>query len=406
MKKFVLLTIITLIFVKVATVYAGGVNRPAGIGPRAASMSGASIGVVDDVSAFYYNPAGLPQIRGTYTFVGVEFMLPKFRYGLPDEYGGFSETSEGDIYYLPLAGMFRSIGNGLTIGLGVNVPYGLGAKFKGNPVYGFSETESLITLTNISPAVAWRRKLFSGIFSIGGTANIGYGQLKLKAPFLATSNTFGSANSKAYGFGLGATGGLLFRNEDSPWRSIGLIYQTKTRVGLSGETDFTVGGANFVSDNFTSHFTFPARFGIGTSFYPSENWLVAFDVNSYDYSDTDYLKIDYDNLPTDDQLLDWDNNYSLHLGTEYQVGKKLALRAGAGYQTSAVPDKTVNPLTPDTSGYDITAGFGYSWKSISLDASYIYAWGDRDVNISPNNPAPGKYEADIHILALGLNYNF
>jgi long-subunit fatty acid transport protein len=79
MKKLVLFTVITLALAGATMVQAGGVNRLGGIGPRAAGMSGAYIGIADDVSAFYYNPAGISQRKESYAFVGMEIMSPRFK---------------------------------------------------------------------------------------------------------------------------------------------------------------------------------------------------------------------------------------------------------------------------------------------------------------------------------------
>jgi long-subunit fatty acid transport protein len=282
----------------------------------------------------------------------------------------------------------------------------LGAKFAGDAAYGFYKTESLITLTNLSPALAWRWEPDENIFlSLGATVNVGMGRLVLKSPvYSPLGGVVGSSDSQADGSGIGATFGLIFQNEESAWRSIGVVYQTKMIVDFSGQTDFAVPG--MTEDDFDSQFVFPARFGAGITFCPSEEWTLALDLNSFDYSGAKHLKMKYKNLPENDQLLGWRGNSSLHFGTEYRARKNLALRAGTGYQLAAVPEKTLSPLTPDTSGWDITAGLGYQWRNFSLDGSYIYAWGDRTADVSPGVMAPGKYEAKVGVFALGLAYNF
>lgn len=397
---------ITTVFVAImwSTVsLAGGLNRLGGVGPRAGAMSGAYIAVADDVSAFYYNPAGLMQIQDAYAFVGTELIFPRFTYQTPKAFGGFSETSRsGEVHVMPLVAVtYPLMSDRVVIGLGVNVPYGLGASFRERLERGFTATESFLTLTNITPAVAFR--LTDGL-SLGLGANIGYSQFKFQAPFDQGGTTIGTTESVADGWGLGGTAGLLWK--PNGWFSWGLSYSTTTRVRLEGETDFDSGLAGSFTDDFSTHFTFPARLGTGVAFHPMERWIVAFDGNWYDYSGADRMTIRYDHLPQQRQELRWEDNYSLHLGTEYRLGEHWALRGGVGYQTAAIPDSTVSPLTPDVTGWDVSAGIGYRHTHFSIDIGYIYAWGERTVSVSQDHVAPGHYEADAHVMALGLTLHF
>ena len=398
MRKFVLY-IITAVAIFLPTVaFAGGINRLGGVGPRAGGMSGAYTAVSDDVSAFYYNPAGLIQIEDTYIFVGSELMFPRFRY----KTHGITFESDDDVYHvLPLVGLTHPLNDRMVLGLGIYVPYGLGGSFEERLKYGFYETESLITLTNITPALAFR---LTDTLSMGIGANIGYGQFKYKAPFEVGGLHLGMADSEADGWGIGGIAGLFWKpNDRFSW---GLTYNTETRVKLRGSTDFDTLLLGSFSDDFSTHFTFPARLGTGIAVRPTDRWLLAFDANWFDYSGADHMDINYRFMPNQRQDLSWEDNYSLHLGTEYLLGERWALRGGVGYQTAAIPDSTVSPLTPDVTGWDVAAGLGYRWKDFSIDASYIYAWGDRSVSNSPNHVAPGRYEADVHTFALGFTYRF
>ncbi|MFA5129261.1 MAG: outer membrane protein transport protein [Patescibacteria group bacterium] len=381
---------------------AAGVNRLGGVGPRAAGMSGAYMAISDDASAFYYNPAGLSRTKGGYAFVGVESITPEFSYQLPSILGGFSENSKnGVIYSFPLIGVSHSVGDYFSIGLGINSPYGLGAKFKGDASHGFPQTENFIGLTDFTPAVSFRP---ADNFFFGLSANIGYGSLKSKAPFSVGGQVSGISDSRANGWGIGGTLGFIWQASEKV--DIGFSYRTKTKVSLEGDTKFTTVIPGLTEDNFQSSFVFPARLTSGVAIWPAEKWLLAFDANWYDYSGVRSLDIDYKKLPDEKQMLDWKNNYSLHFGAEYHLFEKIFLRAGTGYQSSAAPDETVSSLTPDVSGWDMTFGLGYQWDNFSFDGSYIYAWGNREVGLAADRVAPGEYEAKIGSFALGLSYNF
>jgi len=60
---------------------AGGVNRVSGsVGPRAMGMCGAQIADSVDASAFYYNPAGLSNIKRTSLQFGMESIIAEGTY--------------------------------------------------------------------------------------------------------------------------------------------------------------------------------------------------------------------------------------------------------------------------------------------------------------------------------------
>ncbi len=382
MKKVV---IILTVFISASLVFAGGVNRLGGLGPKAGGMSGAFTAVADDASAFYYNPAGLTQIKSNYIFVGGDLVLPHFQYQAP-----MSSTlsSKNDVSHLmPLFGFSAPVSEKFAFGLGVISPYGLGASY--------SQMESLLTLTDLVPAVCWQ---VTDELSLGAALNLGWSQFEYDAPITVGGLPVGFSKSEATGSGVGATFGALVKPLD--WLHLGFVYRLPTKVKLEGDTEIVSPATGAIADDFVTHFTFPGRATVGLAVKPQTNWAVAFDANWYDYSGADKFRISYDNLPTAYQKLDWQDNCSFHLGAEYKPIDWLSLRTGIGYQTAVIPDSTVSPLTPDASGWDAACGLSVSWKAITLDASYIFAWGSRNVGIRPSHAAPGSYNAQVHIIGI------
>ena len=193
MKKVV---IILTVFISASLVFAGGVNRLGGLGPKAGGMSGAFTAVADDASAFYYNPAGLTQIKSNYIFVGGDLVLPHFQYQAP-----MSSTlsSKNDVSHLmPLFGFSAPVSEKFAFGLGVISPYGLGASY--------SQMESLLTLTDLVPAVCWQ---VTDELSLGAALNLGWSQFEYDAPITVGGLTVGFSKSEATGSGVGAPFGAF-----------------------------------------------------------------------------------------------------------------------------------------------------------------------------------------------------
>lgn len=380
MKRLVLLTtIITLVFSQKS--WAGGLNHIGGIGSRAGGMSGASTAIADDSSLFFYNPAGMAQFSTTYVDAGLDVIFPRFNYD-------GHKSKDGIWHSLPYAGIISPISDEINFGLGLTVPYGMGASFERNGLMPQSET--LISLTNISPSLSLR---LTDNFYAGIGLNIGYGQFKYQAPF--DINGFFlpiGTDNEADGFGLSATFGLMYKPTER--LSLGLAYMSEEKINLNGESDISFGPIS-LHDKFKSDYTFPPRLGAGIAYRLTPKFTVGFDANWYGYSKTvNSMTLDFAKLPLKKTTnLDWRDNYSLHLGARYRINDFWWLRGGIGYQTKAVPDATISQLTPDATGLDLALGLECQREHFSGSLAAIYGWGENNVKRGRGVLYPGKYEA-------------
>jgi len=393
MKKLALLTIIMAIFISFPC-FAGGLNRIGGIGSRAGAMSGAFTAIADDSSLFYYNPAGMAQFGTPYADVGLDIVFPHFSY--------YNHDSDNDSWHaLPYAGIIYPINEDVNVGLGLTVPYGMGASFERD--WPLPQSETLISLTNITPALSLR---LTDNFYIGAGINIGYMQFKYDAPFdidgiflpIGTDN-------EASGFGLGATVGLLYFPTER--LAVGLTYMSELKADLNGESDISIGPIN-IHDKFQSDFTFPLKLGIGVAYQCTDRLTVAFDANWYGYSKTvDSMKLDFNKLNfTKTSDMDWRDNYSLHLGAQYHLNEDWWLRCGTSYQTAAVPDSTISQLTPDVGGCDVSLGLEYQKEHCSFSTGFLYGWGTNDVKKNFGVRYPGQYRAETLMISAQFGWQF
>lgn len=383
---------------------AGGPNRIGGLGPRSLGMSGAYTAIADDVSAFYYNVAGISQIENNFVELGTELSFPKLSYEQPDSWGGFSEDSVDKVFPMPLAaGIFR-LSDKLVLGGGLYTPYGLGTEYPESKIHGLKYQKSLLSLTNATIALSYE---VSDTFSVGAGLDIGWSQFCYDAPFhqlgqLVIDPLF--MQTGADGFGVGWRVGALWKpNEKFSW---GFGYSAPMKVTLKGETDLNLFGLGLGEDHFKTHFTFPSRIGMGVAYRPTERLLLAFDANYYDYSGAKKMVLDFNKLPTITQRLDWESIVSLHLGGEYQLDENWFVRAGIGWQGAPFPDSTMNPTMPDAEGFDLACGLGYKKNDWSIDIAYVLAQASREIKQRPGHIAPGNYKATVSGLSFGISYRF
>ncbi|MEI6288348.1 MAG: outer membrane protein transport protein [bacterium] len=379
-----------------APVWAGGLNVIGGRG-GGADMSGAYNAISDDASLFYYNPSGLLQFKRPYSELIIEVL--KLTFTIKDSSG--RHTSKNDVVHLlPLGCYIHPLNDELVVGIGLYVPYGHGAVFKEK--WPFAKSDTLISLTNISPAIGWQ---ICDKLSLGLQLNIGIGQMKYQANIPEGWLLSIPTNTTAIGIGFGATIGTKYQITDElAW---GLTYTTPTHVNLSARTHIALGALSF-NKGADGDITFPAKIGSGIAYQLTEKWLLAFDANYYFYeSAMKNIPLKFHGLPlTKNTVLKWKDNYSLHLGSRYLVNKDLSVSAGVGYQTASVPDDTISQLTPDVTGWDVATGIVYKKNNWKIDSHLIYAWGDREVKPKIGRIGAGHYSAQSLTLGLRAGYSF
>ena len=106
---------------------AGSTARAAGIAvdlqsARAVGMAGSMIGLVDDASGIYFNPAGIVQGQGLEFMIGAAPIVPFFK---ATPYGGQEQSGVTNIIPPPHLYFTYGITDDLTIGIGFFAPFGL-----------------------------------------------------------------------------------------------------------------------------------------------------------------------------------------------------------------------------------------------------------------------------------------
>lgn len=369
---------------------AGALNRIGGIGPRAGAMGGAYTAIADDASLFYYNPAGMAQFEAPYAEGGTDILFPIFHYDSAAR--GSADSNGGVFHVLPLMGYVHPLNDSITAGIGVYVPYGMGADFEHNPQALNFHTKSLTCLTHVSPGLALE---LNDELSLGLTLNIGYAQFRCKTPFDVAGHYLPMpTDSWGDGFGVGAGFGVLWAGDRV---SLGAAYSTGSHADIDGATDM---GAGFLRmrDGFSSSLDFPERASAGIAVRPTDRLELSFDTSWYGYTgDMDSMIIDFDTIPMKKtQTMDWEDNYALHTGLSYDLNDRWTVRTGYTYVEAVIPNETVSNLTPDMNGSNVSIGVECDKGPFTMSGFVLYSWGDRSVGSGLN-----KEEYGVDIVTVG-----
>jgi long-chain fatty acid transport protein len=288
-----------------------------GIGPISRSMGGVGIAAPQDaISAVFANPAAMcvgPYCPNTEVdFAGTLFM-PDVNAKLsgPGVGGTVRAKSNDDVYAIPAFGLSVPIGEAVNppnwrFGLAAYGVSGLGVDYREtdidqpNPNFGgfplAAGTFSSLNVMRFAPAVAFQptSKLSFGLASVVEYANLDLGE----------------GSSWNYGFGIQT--GAIFKATD--YLSLGLNYISPRKVNHQDVNDFNGDGT---LDNLT--LSSPQELGLGVAF-TFKNFLIEVDGKWINWSDAD----GYEDFQ-------WNDQYVLALGVQYEPISGLFLRAGYNY---------------------------------------------------------------------------
>jgi long-chain fatty acid transport protein len=404
-------------------------------GARSLAMGGAFVAQATDGSAMFFNPAGLAFQKGFKVYLGTTLIMPSSSFKTATK-----ETKMVDQTFTPI-NVYASYAfdNGLTLGIGVFNPYGLGTEW---PVDWDGRQMSVKTDLEtfyINPTVAYK---FSDKLSIGVGFSYVTGKVTLKqrvptlsalVPAPALSAKDGSVDLDGTGSATNFDVGILYKPTDA--LSIGVSYRSETKIDFEGNAKFTdmaaLGGpvpANFFPGG-TGKTTLPMPSNLiaGVAYNVTKDFTVEADFQYVGWKAYNQLKLEIPLGPSFPPAIpqplqgpstlvkNWEDGYLIRFGGEYRMNK-LALRAGVIYDKTPQPDAVVEPMLPDANRIEFTVGLGYEIsKSIAAHVAYqMIAFSDRDGKISsktassliPPTVTSGTYVSSANLFAFNLEFGF
>ncbi len=411
------------LFVFVPLAFGNGLNLNS-LGSRAGSMGGAFVGLANDFSAVYWNPAGLGFFTSrTFGFYGTD-IIPSGSYKLtmatPIGALNLVDAKTATKNYLGgLFGYVHPVSDNLVAAIGVFTPSGLGANWNSADLANLSngsttiDWSSKVGLITIAPSLAFK---VSDQLAIGASLNINYGMFDISMYGGAIPGLLdlGQYTESETGWGLGATLGVLYK--PSKMFSLGVAFRTASKVGFSGQAEIKnlqYIGFSSTSD-MTRDVTWPSWITGGIAFMPTDQLTITADVQHTSWSVIDQIRTTYKDtiwnlLMTssgkDIMVMTWKNATQLRFGAEYKVSASLAVRAGYYFDPSPAPDQTLNILLPSYDFNGLTFGIGYQSGGLGLDFGLEYLMG-KERNVPAGAAMPGVYNMKIVVPNVSVSYRF
>ncbi len=417
-------------------------------GARPLGRAGSFVAGADDASALIYNPAGLADIDDISILIDGGLVLQRVNYARVDSGGNPQPAVDGslDILPLPTAAITWKPRKTpfMTVALGLWVPYlGLNSYPENGP-----QRYSAITLSGSLVSVIE----LGASFRINDHFYIGAGLqnmiLKFKSLVQLSACTGLSCPPESPGYDslteLDATSGF------TPSAIVGAqVVWPKIRGGLALQLPFFIQGTGTVRSRLPSDpmftnttivgeaveidFTIPLILRGAVEYRPMPTLRIelGFDYEAWSMQKNFTIQpkgIYLENVPgigryyldTLYVVRDLNDSFSIHVGAEYEVVKKrLVLRLGYLFETSATPDETMSVLTADGLHNMITLGGSLKMGPVRFDLGYGHLFtldrtvtNSRSLQLNPIQPplavavGNGTYKIDTDIIAVGLNANF
>ncbi len=354
------------------------------IGEQGAAAMGKANAVaasIDDVTAVYFNPAGLTSLKENWISAGGTLISPSTDY---TSQAGLESSKEPQIFYPPnfYAGTYLE-DKKLAIGFGVYVPFGLGSKWSNIGPLRYEATETDLKVFNFNPTIAYR---FNSAISIGGGINyeklfVTYDKQNPWPAFGGTAD--GKTHLTGNGTGWGYNLGILFSPTEKI--QIGIAYRSRVHIDINGDVELsdingasllsTFGGSQFKSD-VSLPLDLPDTLFVGIAYKLFDRLTVEFDFDWTGWSSYKQLKFDYaDERPpflTDTiRRKDWKNVLAFRTGLEYSLSDKFKVRAGYAFDPNPVPKDTFEPRITDSDRHQLTIGNGYTFGRFIFDVAYM-----------------------------------
>ena len=380
------------------------------------AFSNASTGT-DDISHMFFNPAILAQQTKTQFVVVGSYVAPVAE--LSNASGDLSflnppggPTSQDDISedaVIPAFYAATPIMDGLVVGIGVNVPFGLVTEYDANWVGNFHAITSDLSTLNINPAVAW--EIHPGI-SIGAGLQIQYIEAELSNQQAVPTGENGLVGTFARvdgdDWGVGFNVGALFEPTDD--LTLGFGYRSEIDHTLSGTT--TVAGIGVFGASADT--TTPDMISGGFTYDIDDQWSVSGEVQYTLWSDFDELVVVTPALGTNTTDEKWNDQFFVAIGGAYKLNDSWTFRAGVAFDESPIPDATRTPRVPGADRYWLAVGASYNvneWFGIDAGYSHIFVDDskvrlDGTGNDATRGGVSGDYENSIDLFALQARFSF
>jgi long-chain fatty acid transport protein len=382
---------------------------------RASGRGTAAAALHDDAAAVFYNPANVSRAEGLRINLGASGLLPRWQYSPADTPGGPVEKSEAGLVTPPNFSATWMLGNAgfgdIGAGLGVYVPYGSTFAWPGD----WSGREQIqrigFTVLEVSPVLAIRPHR---LFALGAGFRYLPARVYLKRGVRFGDQQEGAVELAGDGSGMGANAGLSFWPLDR--LALAVSWRSQVTLKLTGVSDFQFPApfdASAVDRDVRTEVPLAEVFRFGVAYdVLRERLNVSADVEYQRWSVYKELRITFVNPDGTEQISASPRNskdsFVLHLGAEYKLSPRFAVRAGYVFDQHTLPEETVNPMPPDSDRHIAALGASFTPGRFGLHAHFSNVFFTPRTSLTSSFPGQwqGAWAANTTAYTFGLTASY
>lgn len=374
----------------------------------------------EDASTVWWNPAGMSRLpSGIHVQAAAHVIIPSTKFTNGSSANPFIGTGNGgdagDTTVVPNLFAAMSLNPAWSIGLGINVPFGLKTEYDSGWIGQFQGIKSEVKTLNINPSVSYK---LSDQASIGFGVSYQRGEIDLTTGIPAAAG--GGVNSTsidgdAWGFNVGALFNL------GPATRVGVHYRSSLDYKLDGDTSFSSPALAPRNGNVKLDLKTPATLSFSAVHKLNSQWELLADATWTEWSKIDRLPLVFTSGAANGQTLDtlvfnFDDTWRVSIGANYKWSGPWTLRFGVAYDQSPVPNaETRSVRLPDNDRYWLAFGATYQMSKVSkLDIGYAFInFKDAPINNDQRSATPvpkglvnGTYEATVNVLSVAYQHSF
>jgi long-chain fatty acid transport protein len=372
-------------------------------GARGVALGSAVVARADDLSAIFFNPAGLVQLPGFRVMGGFSFLMPHAEIVTHDVVDATTRM-EGWLSVAPHFFTSYQLSNQVWLGLGLNSPFGLGIRYNNFWPGNANIINATLKTLNLNPTVSVK---LTDYLSVGGGLDLMYFNFNetrmLPLPFIGPQKFHVAVDT----WGEGCNFGLLLKPRDDI--SLGISYRSQVRQSVAGPAYFKP--FDILNARASSSIILPDTIFTGIMVRPLENLSVEVGAFWTHWSLFRNLDFKFENaLGVLTVGENWHNTWRGQIGVEYRALPWLDLRAGYALENEPMPDRSADYTVPTTDRrHTFSLGTGFHWQAMTLDLTYAMAYmPSRTVDNSlAIGVLPSTFQARFsHDVVCTLGYKF
>ena len=371
------------------------------------AYAGAGI-VGDDLSAVWYNPAGMSLLSGTAVQMGTvvaDLDLEVTTNSSATFDNGRNGTKEnGRKHGVPIPNMYlvHQIRDDMWFGLGITVPFGMATEYDENWAAADKGMNAEVKVFDINPNVAFK---LTDTLSFGAGVSLQYvtAQFEQRQALYMHGRQAGNVRVRLNADGWAWGGNLGFMWQPTETVRVGLAYRSQVNHKADGylKTDLTTYATDAIphttslkSNDGHAEMSAPHVITLTGTWKATEALRLSGLVRWTNWSSFDKLPISGSSLyavtsqlgqPTDktEATYKWKDSWLFTVGADYDINDEFTVRGGVGYEISPVDDDKYRSATiPDTDR--LWLSMGATWhasKNLQGDfgIAYLKGIGNKDL---------------------------